>query len=103
MPVPRRIEDWEGATRKGVILTLCIVFATIAHAASVGDAALSLNDMSVLAAIVVQTVTIGYFAGSHSTRISNLEKQREEDREESFRRCNDCTKRSVSERRKTDE
>lgn len=84
MPIPRRTEDWERSTRAGVIATLCVVFATFAHA-GVADSPLSLNDLAVLVAIVVQTVTIGYFAGSHSTRIKNLEKQREED----VSRCRD--------------
>lgn len=84
MPIPRRTEDWELATRLGVIATLCVVFATFAYAGA-ADAPLSLNDLAVLIAIVVQTVTIGYFAGSHSNRIRNLEKQREED----VSRCRD--------------
>lgn len=87
MPTPRRVEDWERATRRGVFLTLCIVFASVAYGMSgISDTAMSLNDMTVLGAIIVQTVTIGYFAGSHSTRIANLEKQRDQDREDTARR-----------------
>lgn len=90
MSVPRRVEDWEAATKRGVILTLLIVFATFGAYGLNGvvDDPLSLSDLAVLAAIVVQTITIGYFAGSHSTRLTNLEKQfdkHEEDNKDSFR------------------